>query len=97
MADAPLEQPTPVLIVISAVALAAIGGAFYVSWVAAHEPSLPPGAVNVSPAAQQPAKDAQGNPLPVQPGEPEEGQPVANAPAPGSSAQAPTQPAPGGG
>ena len=76
----PMEQPTPVLIVISALALAAIGGALYVSYVAATEPAAPPGAVNVSPAAQQPAKDAQGNPLPVQPGERQENQPVVIAP-----------------
>ena len=92
MAEA-MEQPGPVLVVISAVALAAIGGAFYVSYVAATEPPVPPGVVNATPAAQQPAKDAQGNPLPVQPGEPEENQPLVNAPPAGSSAQAPAQPA----
>ena len=89
----PMQQPTPVLVAISAVALAAIGGAFYLGYVAQTTPAPPPGAVNVSPAAQQPAKDAEGDPLPVQPGEPEENQPVVNAPAPGS-AQAPAQPAP---
>jgi hypothetical protein len=93
----PMEQPGPVLAVISVVALAAIGGALYVSWVAATEPPQPPGVVNASPAAQQPAKDAEGNPLPVQPGEPEENQPVVNAPPAGSGAQAPAQPAPGDG
>jgi hypothetical protein len=95
MADA-MEQPGPVLIVISAVALAAIAGAFYVGYVAETEPPAPPGAVTTDPAAQQPAKDAEGNPLPVQPGAPEEGQPVVNAPAAGSSAQAPAQPGDGG-
>lgn len=94
MAEA-MEQPTAILVVISAVALAAIGGAFYVSYVAATEPPVPPGVVNAAPAAQQPAKEEQGNPLPVQPGA--ENQPVVNAPAAGSSAQAPGQPKPGDG
>ena len=95
----PMEQPGPVLVVISAVALAAIGGALYVSYVAATEPPQPPGVVSASPAAQQPAKDGEGNALPVQPGETEENQPAVNAPPAGSSAVAPAQPAPapGGG
>ena len=87
----PMEQPGPVFAVIGAAALVAIGAAFYVGYVAATEPAPPPGAVNVSPAAEQPAKDEEGELLPVQPGEPEENQPVVNAP-PGSSAQAPTKP-----
>jgi hypothetical protein len=95
--DDAMDQPGPVLVVISAVALAAIGGAFYVSYVAATEPAPPPGAVGTTPAAQQPAKDAEGNLLPVQPGEPEENQPVVNAPPAGSRAAAPAQPAPGDG
>ena len=91
MAEA-MEQPTAVLVVISALALAAIGGAFYVSYVAATEPPVPPGIVNTAPAAQRPAKDEQGNPLPAPPGA--ENQPVVNAPPAGSSAQAPAQPKP---
>ena len=66
--------------------------AFYIGATTASQPAAPPGAVNVSPAAEQPARDEEGNPLPVQPGEPEENQPVLNAP----TAQAPAQPAPGG-
>ena len=94
-----MEQPGPVLVVIGCAALVAIGGAFYVGAVAASMPPVPPGVVSATPAAQQPAKDAEGNRLPVQPGEPEENQPVANAPAPGSSAQAPAPATrtPGGG
>jgi hypothetical protein len=75
-----MDQPGPVLIVISLIALAAIGGAFYVSYVAATEPPAPPGVVATTPATQQPVKDAEGNLLPVQPGEPQENQPVVNAP-----------------
>jgi hypothetical protein len=89
-----MDQPGPVLVVISVVALAAIGGAFYISYVAATEPPAPPGVVGAAPAAQQPVKYAEGNLLPVQPGEPEENEPVLNAPPAGSGATAPAPPAP---
>lgn len=86
---AAMEQPGPVLAVIAAAGLLTIGGAFFLSYLAATEPQQPPGAVNTSPAAQQPAKDETGEPLPVQPGEPEENEPILNAPPSGSSAQTP--------
>jgi hypothetical protein len=96
---AAMEQPGPVLAVIGAAGLLVIGGAFYLGAMAAmeQEPAAPPGAVNVSPAADQPVKDEEGEPLPVQPGEPEENQPVVNAPPAGSSAAAPAQPPGDGG
>ena len=86
----PTEQPGVVLIAISAVALAVIGGAFYVSYVAATEPPQPPGVQSTAPAASQPATDETGEPLPPPPDSPDATQP-ANTPPEGSTAQAPAQ------
>ena len=82
----PMEQPGPVLAVIGVVGLILIGGAFYLGAATAlqQQPEAPAGAVNISPAAQQPTRNAEGEVLPVQPGEPEENQPIINAPDPGS-------------
>jgi hypothetical protein len=76
----PMEVPRPVLTLIAAAGLIGIAGMSYVGYVVSNMPPVPPGVVSASPAAQQPAKDEQGEPLPVQPGEPEENQPVVNAP-----------------
>lgn len=60
----PMEAPGPVLAVIAAAGLIAIGGAFYLSYVAAHEPPAPPGVVSTpppAPSAQAPAQPAPGD------------------------------------
>lgn len=87
----PMEAPGPVVALIGLVGLGMVAGAFGFAFILMSQPEAPPGAINVSPAAQQPIRDQQGEPLPVQPGEPEEGEPLVNAP-PSPTGEAPSAP-----
>lgn len=76
----PLDAPRPVLALLGLVGLGMVIAPFVFVFLLMSQPESPPGAVNISPAAQQPIRDAQGELLPVQPGEPEEGEALVNVP-----------------
>jgi hypothetical protein len=89
-----MDQPGVILALIGAAGLVVIAGAFFLGATVSLglQPEAPAGAVNISPGAQQPTRNAEGELLPVQPGEPEEKEPVINATPPQHVAP-PTDPA----
>jgi hypothetical protein len=60
-----MDQPGPVLAMIAAAGLLVVAGAFVFAVMLATQPEAPVGAVNVSPAAQQPIMNEEGELLPV--------------------------------
>lgn len=76
----PMEPPRPVLALLGLAGLGMVIAPFVFVFLLISQPESPPGAVNISPAAQQPIRNAQGELLPVQPGEPEEGEALVNVP-----------------
>jgi hypothetical protein len=76
----PMDQPGPLLVLIGAVGLALVAAPFALGIMLQAQPEAPAGAVNVSPAAQQPIRNEEGEPLPIQPGEPAEDELILDAP-----------------